>query len=93
MISSLGIFSFESQSYERFEPSEISGPAWMSDSRRVVVAHDGKLFLLDSRTKASSELLASSEGWLDAPVLSHDDRTIYFVLDTEEADIWLLELK
>ncbi len=65
----------------------------MHDSRRLILATDGKLFLLDIRTKESRELLATPEGWIGGPSLAPDNRTIYFSLETQEADIWLLDLK
>jgi Tol biopolymer transport system component/predicted Ser/Thr protein kinase len=88
----LGIYSFESQSYESFETSGFATLTWMNDSRRLVLADDGKLFLLDTRSKEFSELLATSEGRVSEPSLSRDNRTIYFTLGTEEADIWLIDL-
>ena len=89
----LGIFSFESQSYETFEWDGYAGSTWMHNSRRLVLAVEEKLFVFDTRSKESRELLATPEGPITWVSLSPDDRTIYFSLETQEADIWLLDLK
>jgi tricorn protease len=88
----LSIFSLESQTYERWE-GPLSQACWLQDSRRILSANEGKLFLLDTRSNEPRELLATPEGSITWVSLSPDNRTIYFSLETEEADIWLVDLK
>ena len=64
-------------------------PVWLHDSRGLLFWSESKLFLLDSETGASRELL-SIEPYLigsnfDA---SPDDRWVYFQLSIVESDIW-----
>jgi Tol biopolymer transport system component len=70
------------------------GPTWLSDSRRLLYWDDGKIFLLDTVSRASRQVLATPPGsdYNDFSV-SADDRTLYLVRDTEQGGIWLLTLR
>jgi Tol biopolymer transport system component len=67
-------------------------PRWLSDSRRVYT-DAGALHLLDTRTKKSGELYRLKDGVIIDPAISRDDRTIYFIREWNEADVWLATLK
>jgi Tol biopolymer transport system component len=88
---SIGVFSLETHEYERLTDFG-SRPSWLGDSRRLVFASQGKIFLLDRETKAYRELFAPEDGDAWAVSISKDDRTLYFSLSRDEADIWLLTL-
>jgi tricorn protease-like protein len=64
-------------------------PRWMSDSRRVIYVDAGKLFLLDVESGRSHELYGIAGELIADPAISPDDRTIYFVRQREESDIWM----
>ena len=66
---------------------------WLADSQTLLIGHEGKIFTLDTRSKETRELLSLPDRAADTPTLSRDNRTMYFTLVTEEADIWLLDLK
>jgi Tol biopolymer transport system component/predicted Ser/Thr protein kinase len=84
-------FSFESRTYQRLTDS--GGPSeWLADSRRLLFEREGKIFILDTQSKKTRELFSSPDGGAYSPTLSKDNRTIYFTLATNEADIWLLTL-
>ena len=68
-------------------------PVWLSDSRRVLFSFEGKLFLVDSQSKKSHEVLSVPGETLSGPSLSRDNREIYFTRGTNEADIWMATLK
>ena len=73
------------------------GPAWMSDSRRLlfVDASRRKIFVLDTASGRSVPLLDISSGTVRGgqAVISRDDRTIFFVRNDMEADIWQVTLR
>jgi Tol biopolymer transport system component len=85
------IYSVESQQYRTLTDFGI-WPRWLSDGRRLLFWADRKIFLLDVPSGEHRELFSADQvGW-SALGLAHDDRTIYFSIQTKEADIWMLTL-
>ncbi len=92
------LFWLESKKYQRLTDFG-AVPTWMGDSRRLIVADPvhSKLLLLDSTSGRTvplldvpfyGNLLSSKIG-----IPSRDGRTIFFVKDHMEADIWQVTLK
>jgi Tol biopolymer transport system component len=83
------VYHVDSRTYERL--TDFGGmPRWLGDSRRVVFETDeGKLCLVDSRTREWYELLSDRGERLFGPVVSRDGRWLYFKRMTTESDIWL----
>ncbi len=86
------VYSLESQQYEKLTDSG-STPVWLSDSRRLLFQNEGKLWMVDSQTKKVKELLSVDPHTLGNFALSRDNRMIYFNLNANEADIWLMSLE
>lgn len=68
-------------------------PAWLSDSRRVLFGAGGKIVMIDRESLETKEVLSVQPDRIMQVQISRDDRTIYFVRQTVEADIWLLTLE
>ncbi len=51
---------------------------WLSDSRRLLFQYDGKVFLIDSRTGKTGEILSVTPHTIDFVALCRDDKTMYF---------------
>lgn len=87
------VYSLESRQFK--QPVQFGAwPHWLSDSRRFLFSHEGKLFLADSPS-GTTHVVLSLEGqqvdeWFD---LSRDDRFIYFSMPADESDVWLMEFK
>lgn len=89
----LGIYSLESERLERLAVFGYN-PVWLGDSRRLLLQdHRGKLYLIDSQSRNSREILSVTPHSLNGATLSRDDRLIYFSLVVWEADIWLVTLE
>ena len=87
------VYSLESQHYEELTDFGVR-PVWLSDSRRLLFQHQGKLYLIDSRSKKVRELLSAAPNEFGhGATLSGDDRQLYYSLVTTEADIWLMTLE
>jgi eukaryotic-like serine/threonine-protein kinase len=87
------VYSLETQQYEKLTDFG-RAPVWLSDSRRLLFLHQGKLYLIDSQSKKVRELLSVSPNEFGFGVtISRDDRQIYYSLVTTEADIWLMTLE
>jgi Tol biopolymer transport system component len=87
------IYSFERGRYQ--SATEFGhAPIWLSDSRRVLFNHNGKLYLVDTVTKPVREILSvpsrEINPWMFG--LSRDNREIVFSLANTEADIWQVNL-
>jgi Tol biopolymer transport system component len=78
-------------------------PEWFNDSKRIlfqaadrsVTTHlyqqDYKLFVLDIESGDVREVHRVAEATIGPPTLSSDNRSLYYVLERLEADIWILE--
>jgi Tol biopolymer transport system component len=87
------VYSLETQQYEKLTDFG-RNPIWLSDSRRLLFNHQGKLYLIDSQSKKVREVLSVAPNEFGNGVtLSRDDRQLYFSLVTTEADIWLMSLE
>ena len=85
------IYDFESQRYERL--SDVGTPcSWVADTDSLLAYTEHTLELIDSRTKERRELLSVKPHRFEHCSITPDGRTIYFALETTEADIWLLTL-
>jgi Tol biopolymer transport system component len=89
-----GIFSysFDSRQYERLTDFG-ERPVWLNDNQRLLFISQDKLYLLDSRTRKTQEILSVAPNRFQSLGISRDSRVIYFSLQTTEADIWLAALE
>jgi Tol biopolymer transport system component len=93
LLSGIVVYSLDSQQYEKLTDFG-THPVWLSDNRRLLFQSQGKLYLIDSRSKKVRELLSVAPNEFGIGVtISRDDRQIYFSLRTTEADIWLMNLE
>jgi serine/threonine protein kinase/Tol biopolymer transport system component len=92
MFSGIAVYSFKTAAYTKLTDFGID-PIWLSDSRRLLFNHDGRLWLVDSDTRRAREVLslAPQEIARRGFAVSPDDRTIYFSLASTESDIWLAQ--
>jgi dipeptidyl aminopeptidase/acylaminoacyl peptidase len=91
----LTIYRFDSQTYERIGPAGLGPEArWLSDSRRLLFLHEGKLHLIDVRSRRE-HLVFSAGPRRDIVTfsVSGDGRWIAYTVEAAEADIWLTNLK
>jgi hypothetical protein len=66
-------------------------PVWLSDSRRLLFMHDGKLKMIDRNTKVISAILSvTPDAVYGVGSLTRDNRTIYLAVQSREADVWLM---
>ena len=92
--SSLGVtaYSPDSQKYERLVPFGMGGH-WLSDNRRVLFAHQGKIYLVDSQSKRLHEVLSVAPHEVVPQFGFSRDRLIVFTLDATQANIWQMNLR
>jgi Tol biopolymer transport system component len=92
--SGILLYSPVSRRYERLTEHGF-GPVWMRDSRRLLYIDDGGgIFMADSLTRESREVLAAASGSRFRSLdLSPDGRVLYLVRQADEGDIWMLTLR
>ena len=89
-----GIFTYAFASRQFTRLSDVGTPwCWLNDGRRLLYTYHRKLFVLDSVSKKSRELLSVAADDFNSVALSPDNRTIYFTRATQQGDIWLMTLK
>jgi len=100
----IALYDLGSRSYERITESGLF-PRWLSDGRRLLFQSEPAqaeqpsdepryaLGLVDVATREVREVFALPSGSVETPDLSADDRTLFFVQTSVEADLWLLELE
>jgi Tol biopolymer transport system component len=85
-------YAFASKRFTRL--SDVGWPwTWLGDGRRLLYSNRGKLFVLDSVSKRSREILSVAPDDFDGVALSPDNRTIYFTRTTQQGNIWLMTSK
>lgn len=90
-LTGIYVYWLDTQKYEKIVDFGY-GPQWMSDSRRVIFAHENGLYIVDSLSKKPRELFSAVPHEVQRFKLSRDDRIIYYSITTREADIWLATL-
>ena len=83
------LYSFASRTY-RALPEGRGTPEWLSDGRRLLVAQQDRIVLLDTRTGRASALVPTPAEGLS---LSRDDRWLTYIEPYTEADVWMATLK
>lgn len=87
----IAVYSFDSQKYESLLDYG-NDPVWLSDSRRLLFAFQGKIYLIDSKTGRLREILSVAPNGINGFDITRENRNIYFSLTVSESDIWLLDL-
>jgi Tol biopolymer transport system component len=87
----MGIYFLESGKYE--SAARGIDPVWLADSRRIIFRDQGKLYIMDTQSQKTREIFSVAPNDLDSPVLTRDNRTIYFSLIVVQADIWMATIE
>jgi Tol biopolymer transport system component len=91
----LMIYSVATRTYSRLYDSDSAlSPIWLNDGRGVLFLEKSKVKLIDVGTHVTRELLSVAPDTMDLWwSITRDNRTIYFVRQVEQADIWLMRSK
>jgi len=82
------LYTFRTGAFEAVVDSG-SAPVWLSDNRRLLYSHDGKMFIVDIQTKKKHALANFPAGVIPGLFqISSDDRAFYYEVGTKEANLW-----
>jgi serine/threonine protein kinase/WD40 repeat protein len=88
---SIWVYSFSTRTYRFIAPG---GQAhWLPDSRRLLVGRQGRVFITDVPSGNVREIFAMPGEIVQAPRLSPDGKTIYFLRGSSSGDIWTVRLE
>jgi serine/threonine protein kinase len=93
MERSIGVYSLETNRYEKIVPAGDVIPSWMPDSRRLIYAVENKIFIADIETKKTREVISHPTDHLRSPFVSRDGLLLYYTVHTSENDVWMLDLE
>jgi hypothetical protein len=82
------LYSFATRSYQAL-PEGRGWPAWMSDSRRLIVARYDRIVMLDTKTGQATPVVGAAAQGIS---LSRDDRWLSYIENQSESDVWLATL-
>jgi Tol biopolymer transport system component len=83
------LYSFATRSYTAL-PEGRGWPAWLHDSRRLLVSRYDRIVLLDTRSGRASTLLVTAAQGIS---VSRDDRWVSYIETRAESDVWLATLE
>ena len=83
------LYSFASRSYTAL-PEGRGWPAWLSDSRRLLVSRYDRIVLLDTRTGRATTVLTTAAQGIS---VSRDDRWVSYIETRVESDVWMATLE
>lgn len=86
------LYSLASRQFEKLAPNGVR-QYWLNDNRHLLSVAEGKLFLLDSRTKNQRLLLDMSPRSIRSASISANLRRVYFGVQIEESNLRLLTLE
>ena len=85
------VYTLATESY-RLLTETGGGPRWTKDGRFILYAAAGSVDLIDTRTGQARQILKREGNDIPiAPVMSPDQKTLYFNSANQRSDLWLAE--
>ena len=91
-VSGVVVYSFVDHRY-RWVARRGTSPIWLSDSRRLICADLGKMYMVDTLTRHSREIYNVEPNGFGTRSLSSDNGRLYYSLISSEADIWMVSVE
>jgi eukaryotic-like serine/threonine-protein kinase len=89
------IYSITDKSYKKISDSGID-PLWLNDSKRILYSEKGRFYVMDTRSWISKSIYNVNQDFIATSrmyALSPDNKTIYYIKEEKESDIWMGYLK
>ena len=89
------VYRLDSGTYEvvlEMPRISVEGPVWLGDGRRILYTADGKLYEVDLADRKPVEIRGMPQD-VEIVGVSVHARTLYYVRQTREADLWLAKME
>jgi Tol biopolymer transport system component len=92
---SLGLARYSSETGLLEKISDFGGAsmAWLQDDRRALFMADGSVLIMDTATRKHRPFFSVAPNRAVAFRLSRDNQWLYYIMESVEGDIWLLQHK
>jgi eukaryotic-like serine/threonine-protein kinase len=87
----LTIYSFDSGRLEQISDYGRPSMAWLQDDRRALFSHDGSIYIIDTLTKNDRLFYSIGPDRIIGFRLSRDNRWLYYIRESVESEVWLLQ--
>ena len=87
------LYSLETGWLEKIGDTASQSTAWLQDDRRALLLIDNTIFITDTETKKQRLLFSDAPNKIIRFRITRDNRRLYYILESVEADIWLLHQK
>jgi dipeptidyl aminopeptidase/acylaminoacyl peptidase len=92
-IPGVALYSMSNKTYQTITDSG-NVPLWLNDNLRLLYQKNGKLFIVNYRTKKSHEVKTPESFFLVGDYrISNDNRVVYYQVFSSESDIWQVTMK
>jgi serine/threonine protein kinase len=94
-LAGMYIYSIADKSYKKISDSGID-PLWLNDSKRILYTEKGRFYIMDTRSGKSKFIYNVNQDFIATSrmyALSPDNKSIYYVKEEKESDIWMGYLK
>jgi hypothetical protein len=86
-----GYYSFSERRFVQLTDTRYY-PVWLPDGRRILYSFAGMISAIDIRTKKIVDIVRLPEREMGGLGVSKSGDLVYYVVNEEESDIWMLEI-
>lgn len=89
-LAGMFIYSIVDKSYKKISDSGMD-PVWLNDSKRILYSEKGSFYIMDTGSGKSKLIYNVNKNFISTSrmfVLSPDNKTIYYIKEEKESDIW-----
>ena len=94
-LAGMYIYSIADKSYKKISDSGWD-PLWLNDSKRILYTEKRRFYIMDTRDGKSKFIYNVNQDFITTSrmyALSPDNKTIYYIKEEKESDIWMGYLK
>ena len=91
--SILTVYSLETGRLEKIGDSASHSTAWLQDNRRALTLSDNTIFIMDTETKKHRAFFSDVPNKIVRFRITRDNRWLFYIIESVEADIWMLQQK
>jgi eukaryotic-like serine/threonine-protein kinase len=87
----LSIYSFDTGRLEQISNYGRPSMAWLQDDRRALFSRDGSIYIVDTLTRNDRLFYSGAPDRITGFRVSRDNRWLYYIKESVETEVWLLQ--